>query len=83
MGAHAFIVMMSGPHIVFIKRYSCLDSIADHVHADRPRVAADLGLQQPPGAGLGDGVSGEGSKQEGGVLHQEQVQEHAGQAEGH
>ena len=66
-----------------MKRYSCLDSIADHGRADRPHVAPDLGLQQPPGAGLGDGAGGARGQQEGGLLHQEQVQEHPGQEEGH
>ena len=60
-----------------------LDSIADHGRADRPLVAPDLGLEQPPDADLGDRAGGERGEQEGGLLHQEQVQEHARKAERH
>ena len=65
-----------------MNRYSCLDSIADHGRADRPLVAPDLGLEQPPDADLGDRAGGEGGEQEGGLLNQEQMQEHAWKAEG-
>ena len=66
-----------------MNRYSCLDSIADHGCTDRPLVAPDLGLGKPPDADLGDRAGGEGGQQEGGLLDQEQMQEHAGKAEGH
>ena len=78
------VIVPGGPRIVFMNRYnSCLDSIADHGRADRPLVSPDLGLEQPPDADIGDRDGGEGGEQEGGLLHQEQVQEHPRQAERH
>ena len=71
------VIVPGGPRIVFMNRYnSCLDSIADYGRADRPLVSPDLGLEQPPDADLGDRGGGEGGEQEGGLLHQEQMQEH-------
>ena len=53
-----------------------------HVSVGWPRVEA--GARRPPGRGR-DGAGGGGAarQQEGGGLHQEQVQEHARQEEGH
>ena len=64
---------------LFMLRLHC----RHHGHADRPHVAPDLSLQQPLEAGHSDRAGSARGEQEGGLLHQEQVQKHSGQEERH
>ena len=78
------VIMWGGPvyciyETLFMLRLHC----RHHGHADRPHVAPDLSLQQPLETGLGDRAGGARGEQEGGLLHQEQVQKHPGQEERH